>query len=499
MMDKSGRMVQIPVKELLDEGEIRMNKTFLREMAGETIRITNKGGYELNGKHISLVGNDFSTVRVLSPELLESIEKDEDKFFEREFRGSYWATFFIIDCDSYEAANLGHSDTLVMNFANAIHVGGGFLNGAMAQEECLCRNSTLYASISSPKAREMYDYNKKHINAVDSDYMLLSEDVCVFRDANGNLLDEPFNVSVITIPAPNKNGRAKDVSQDKLDIIMKDRLRKMLFAAARYGYRTLVLGAWGCGAFGHSAKRVAQYYYDLFFGEGLNELFDCVIFAIIRDKEKIEAFVDVFNDKLENVCQDQFDNIDDFDNSDSLYVEANSEFPVCNHDGADEDNMGYTVGLFNDGTPFEAEYWGDGNSYSISVIIPEKKEFISDDRNNIQNDSNIVGFHNWVMSYDNAILCQGMVDEGIEEELIVIQKYVDYLIDIGIVTFCSEVLNGAVFYRIDILGNHLAEIKINLKENGEELAKTKLNFKKFPNTKKRKFEVIKNDGKGKKI
>ena len=161
--------------------------------------------------------------------------------------------------------------------------------------------------------------------------------------------------------------------------------------------------------------------------------------------------------------------------------------------------MGYTVGLFNDGTPFEAEYWGDGNSYSISVIIPEKKEFISDDRNNIQNDSNIVEFHNCVMSYDNAILCQGMVDEGIEEELIVIQKYVYYLIDIGIVTFCSEVLNGAVFYRIDILGNHLAEIKINLKENGEELAKTKLNFKKFPNTKKRKFEIIKNDGKGKKI
>ena len=49
----------------MDEGEIRMNRTFLREMAGETIRITNECGYELNGKHISLVGNDFSTVRVL--------------------------------------------------------------------------------------------------------------------------------------------------------------------------------------------------------------------------------------------------------------------------------------------------------------------------------------------------------------------------------------------------------------------------------------------------
>ena len=77
-------------------------------------------------------------------------------------------------------------------------------------------------------------------------------------------------------------------------------------------------------------------------------------------------------------------------------------------------------------------------------------EFISDDMNNIQNDSNIVGFHNWVMFYDNTILCQGMVDEGIEEELAVVQEYVDYLIDIGIVSFCSDVFNGAVFYRIDI-------------------------------------------------
>ena len=132
MIDKSRRIVQIPVKELLDEGEIGMNRTFLREMARETIRITNEGGYELNGKHISLVGDDFSTVQVLSPELLENIEKDKDKFFEGEFEGSYWATFYLIDCDSYEAANLGRSDTLVMNFANAIHVGGGFLNGAMA-------------------------------------------------------------------------------------------------------------------------------------------------------------------------------------------------------------------------------------------------------------------------------------------------------------------------------------------------------------------------------
>lgn len=83
--------------------------------------------------------------------------------------------------------------------------------------------------------------------------------------------------------------------------------------------------------------------------------------------------------------------------------------------------------------------------------------------------------------------------------LVVVQRYVDYLIDIGVISFCSDVLNGAVFDRIDVLGNNFAEIKITLQEDGEKFAKTKLNFRKFPNTKKRKFEVIKNGGKGEKI
>lgn len=52
--------------------------------------------------------------------------------------------------------------------------------------------------------------------------------------------------------------------QDELDQVMTDRLHKFLLAAARYGYRNLVLGAWGCGAFGHDAAAVAGYFYDVF-------------------------------------------------------------------------------------------------------------------------------------------------------------------------------------------------------------------------------------------
>ncbi len=184
-----------------------------------------------------------------------------------------------------------------MNFANAHYPGGGFLSGANAQEEALCRESTLYKSLSSSDAKEMYDYNHTHNKHCYSDYMIISPNVCVFRDIKDNFLDEPFTTSVITVPAPNLNGAAKNVPQEKIDEIMKNRLRKMFAVAVHYGYENLILGAWGCGAFGNNPHTVAKYFHELLFKEDFRYFFDKIIFAIYDkgEKKNYHAFNEIFS------------------------------------------------------------------------------------------------------------------------------------------------------------------------------------------------------------
>lgn len=184
-----------------------------------------------------------------------------------------------------------------MNFVNARHPGGGFLYGANGQEEDLCRASTLYASISSASAKGMYVFNRKSRSPVDSDYMLISPTAYVFRDAAGNFLNEPFRISVITVPAPDKLCRAVNVPQAELDETVKNRLRNMLRVAVRHGYRVLILGAWGCGAFANDSKDIARCFRYVLVTERYGSYFDDIIFAI-PDESKRHTFEECFQKAL---------------------------------------------------------------------------------------------------------------------------------------------------------------------------------------------------------
>lgn len=475
-------------------GGINMQKSDYRQIAKETLTAIKKGFYYgPNGERCKLPNLDFTKVEVFSPEQLQSIEDDDDEFFESAFYGSGGAEFYLVDADSYEVAK-GMGRVLVMNFANAHTPGGGFLNGARAQEESLCRCSTLYASISSDKAKEMYDYNNSRKDPLDSNYMLLSENVAVFRDFTCKPLpeDEIYTVSVVTVPAPNKNGRASGVSQRELDRCMRDRIEKMLWMAARRGYRTLILGAWGCGAFGHDTKTVAQYFYDAFFeGVKFTEFFDTVCFAILHDDKKIQAFQEVFGDKL--VASDALEN----ESADASFwgIQASHDFPICNHiQCLDSNNIGYCQGILVDGMPFEAELYNSENGQEFAIVMPLLDDLVAkkyDDSCVPSPDTNVTGLAMSEQFTDNSILDTGMVDEGEVKDEKTIHRYINYLVENGLIKFTTRMYNGAAWYRTDVLGNDLIKIVITLSERGQVAATTNLTFRSFSNAlANRKGKVI---------
>ena len=182
-----------------------------------------------------------------------------------------------------------------LNFASAKNPGGGFLGGSRAQEESLARSSALYAAI---QGNPMYDHHRRRSDATYSNYAIYSPDVPVFKDDEGNLLDEPWLCSFITSPAANaKVVLERDPSRkDQIADQMWLRVLKVLGIPAKHDHDTLVLGAWGCGVFGNDPALIA----DLFrraLAENFAGAFEIVVFAVVDgwpDRRTIGPFERAF-------------------------------------------------------------------------------------------------------------------------------------------------------------------------------------------------------------
>jgi uncharacterized protein (TIGR02452 family) len=153
----------------------------------------------------------------------------------------------------------GHR-AVALNFASAKNPGGGFLNGARAQEESLCRESLLYACLNG---NPMYDFHRTQADLLYSDYAIYSPDVPVVRSPAGELLAQPYPCSFITSPAANaKEVLRRDATRGpEIRQAMQARVHKVLVIAAAHGHDAIVLGAWGCGVFGNDCTQIAELFH----------------------------------------------------------------------------------------------------------------------------------------------------------------------------------------------------------------------------------------------
>jgi len=179
---------------------------------------------------------------------------------------------------------------VVLNFASAKSPGGGFLNGAKAQEEDLCRCSALYPCLV-PQT-EYYEVNRALRSAIYTDHMIYSPTVPFFRETRHDLLDSPFNVAVITSPAPNARAfrdRTAAITGE-IESALKRRIGHILAVASARGHRELILGAWGCGAFRNQPRVVAALFAHWLAEPRFAGHFDAVHFPVLDRTPELANF-----------------------------------------------------------------------------------------------------------------------------------------------------------------------------------------------------------------
>lgn len=191
--------------------------------------------------------------------------------------GLFETKIFSIKATSLEAAfDFPVKNNLcILNFASSKHPGGGFLTGALAQEESIARSSNLYSSLLD--AMDFYNINTSIESPVYSHNTIYSKNVTVFKNDQGqNIL--PYVVDVITSPAINRS-LTKKINPQITDQIMTDRAKIILSVALSNGVRHLILGAWGCGVFKNDPVFVNKMFKELL-DEDFKGAFETVTFAI---------------------------------------------------------------------------------------------------------------------------------------------------------------------------------------------------------------------------
>lgn len=172
----------------------------------------------------------------------------------------------------------------VLNFANPVNPGGGVAGGAMAQEECLCRSSNLYACISNPNVfDDYYGYHRNIGNHFYTDRLIYTKDVTVFKDDSlvPQMLPKTdwFDVDVITCAAPYIAER-KHTNGVALFNLFKSRVKNIFEAARDNNVDYLILGAFGCGAFKNPPIIVAKAFRQTIVEQNYFKDFKQIIFAI---------------------------------------------------------------------------------------------------------------------------------------------------------------------------------------------------------------------------
>lgn len=207
--------------------------------------------------------------------------------------------FEVIDSDCLEAAlSLQKSgyNPAVLNMASRKIPGGGVAGGAGAQEECLFRQTNLFRSLYQfvPEGREYGVTPREEHYPLDRNFGgIYTPGSTVFRESEARgyrLMDEPFRLSFISVAAIN-HPALKDSThlEDGMVVGTRHKIKTILRIGLAHGHDSLVLSAFGCGAYRNPPAHMARLFRDVFEDPEFRNKYRRVVFAIIDDHNAHKA------------------------------------------------------------------------------------------------------------------------------------------------------------------------------------------------------------------
>lgn len=192
----------------------------------------------------------------------------------------------------------------VLMFASPLEAGGGMTDGNIGQEEDLCRRSDIFDlmwdQVHQVASRQLYplvslvraDQIDPQYNEMEYNGMIHVPQVTVFRAGktqNYAFLETPFEVGMLISPAPNKPklnviAGVIDYALDEDRNQMRKLITTQLSIACMHGYDTVILGAFGCGAFCNPPQAVADLY-QIIIDNSFKGAFKKIVFAILDDRK----------------------------------------------------------------------------------------------------------------------------------------------------------------------------------------------------------------------
>ena len=141
----------------------------------------------------------------------------------------------------------------------------------------------------------MYVFHRLKCDPLYTDFAIYSPEVPVIRSDDGFLLESPYTLSIITAAAGDAT-RMPTNRQKEIVPAMWARILKILAIGVDHEHDAIILGAWGCGAYGNDPKQIASLFQRAL-QENFKGAYRQVIFAILdwsTDKRLIGPFERAF-------------------------------------------------------------------------------------------------------------------------------------------------------------------------------------------------------------